>query len=86
MRRDQGRSSQSEQLAAMVRKFNLGRDLRVAGPRDLVARSGSKPALVKPAASRKPKGKRDDRAAHPGIALRAEDIIPMEGDPAFKEF
>ena len=74
-------SGQAEELAAMVGSFQLDQAASVA-PR----RAG----LAAPAKAMKPKAParahQNGKNGHGHIALRPEEVIPMENDPAFKEF
>ncbi len=74
-------SGQSEELAAMVQTFQL--DRMASGPsRPVVAhRVAARPPVkaLSPSAPAK-------RNGQTGIVLRPEEIIPLDGDPQFKEF
>jgi methyl-accepting chemotaxis protein len=73
-------SGQSEELAAMVGTFQLESGMALA----------KRPATVALAAARGPHqpsaARRNGGSGQNGIPLRPEEVIPMEGDPQFKEF
>ena len=85
-------SGQSEELAAMVGSFQV--EGASAAARRPVAPAAYKPAakavakaVAKPAVKARPaNGQASRKNGHSGIILRPEEIIPMDGDPAFQEF
>ena len=75
-------SSQSEQLAALVHAFQVGRTSRPSAGGALASRPGAKRPV---APARKPQARPPPGVAH-AAAQRPEDVIPMGDDPAFQEF
>ena len=79
-------TSQAEQLAAMVRDFRVGRVSRAAVPQEAVARAARRPVTPNPAAAKRSNGHQNGSAGRNGLALKAEDVIPLDSDANFKEF
>jgi methyl-accepting chemotaxis protein len=80
-------SGQSEELAAMIGTFQLERGsapAKAVAPAPAPARKPGRAGRV-PAAARAPHTA-NGQAHGSGIPLRPEDVIPMDGDPAFKAF
>ncbi|MBN1824884.1 MAG: hypothetical protein JW958_01375, partial [Candidatus Eisenbacteria bacterium] len=73
-------AGQSQELAAMVGRFQLNR--REAATKQ-VARA--KPAPQRQASESKPANAEKERAAA-GIAVTPEDLIPLHSDPDFADF
>ncbi|MFL5303110.1 MAG: methyl-accepting chemotaxis protein, partial [Anaeromyxobacteraceae bacterium] len=76
-------SGQAEELAAMVGSFQLDQAAGVAPRRAALAVPAK---AVKPKAPARAHAPANGRNGHGHIALRPEEVIPMENDPAFKEF
>jgi methyl-accepting chemotaxis protein len=66
-------SSQSEELAAMVSSFQL-------------SRAGGAPAHVRSASPASAKAKRPNGGNGRSVAVKPEAVIPLDGDPAFRDF
>ncbi|HUK66232.1 MAG TPA: methyl-accepting chemotaxis protein [Anaeromyxobacteraceae bacterium] len=87
-----GLSSQSAELTGLVHTFRLERSVRADHPPAKLAKKGEPPrpapaklagAKARPALPAKGKAKRNGKE---GIAVKAEEIIPLDGDPSFDEF
>ena len=88
-------SAQAEELGTVLGNFKLvaGRAAATAAVKPVAARAKSSPAPKRTAAAvAKPKPQAPRRVngatvSHGnGIALRPEDLIPLDGDPAFEDF
>jgi methyl-accepting chemotaxis protein len=70
-------SAQSEELAAMVGSFEIQRT--APGP-------ASRPPAARDEPRRRKPDRNGERKGAPGIHVRPEEVIPMEGDPTFPDF
>ncbi|HET9598376.1 MAG TPA: methyl-accepting chemotaxis protein [Anaeromyxobacteraceae bacterium] len=80
-------SSQAEELTSLVKGFTLGHDLaraRAPAPAPRAPAKAIRKAVVRPAPAAKKNG--SNGHAGNGLALRPEDVIPLDGDPDFKDF
>jgi methyl-accepting chemotaxis protein len=74
-------SGQAEELAAMVGSFQFAASV---APRGAALAAPAK--AVRPKAPARAHAQANGKNRHGHIALRPEEVIPMENDPAFKEF
>ena len=81
-------SGQSEELAAMVGSFQVeGANAAARKPGAAAAHRGAVKRVSRLAATARPmNGQAARKTSHGGIILTPEEIIPMNGDPAFKDF